>query len=31
VRWRHLEAAERLEDLSKFPTDEEILTAARGL
>jgi hypothetical protein len=31
VRWRHLEAAERIEDLSKFPTDEEILTAARGL
>jgi hypothetical protein len=31
VRWRHVEAAERIEDLSKFPTDGEILAAARGL
>ena len=31
VRWRQVEAAERIDDLSKFPSDEEILTAARGL
>jgi len=31
VRWRQVEAAERIEDLSKFPSDEEILTAARDL
>ncbi len=31
VRWRQVEAAERIEDLSKFPSDDEILTAARGL
>jgi peroxiredoxin len=31
VRWRHVEAGERLEDLSKFPSDEEILQAARAL
>lgn len=31
VRWRQVEAAERMEDLSKFPSDEEILTAARGI
>jgi peroxiredoxin len=31
IRWEHIECAERLEDLSKFPTDEEILQAARGL
>ena len=31
VRWLHIEAAERPEDLSKFPSDEEILAAARGL
>ena len=31
VRWLHIEAAERIEDLSKFPSDEEILRAARGL
>ncbi len=31
VRWRYIEAAERIEDLSKFPSDEEILTAARDL
>jgi len=31
VRWRHVEAAERISDLSKFPSDEEILGAARAL
>ena len=31
VRWRHIEAGERIEDLSKFPSDEEIVAAARGL
>ena len=31
IRWRHLEAAERIGDLAKFPTEEEILRAARGL
>jgi hypothetical protein len=31
VRWLHIEAAERIGDLSKFPSDEEILRAARGL
>jgi hypothetical protein len=31
VRWLHIEAAERAEDLSKFPSDEEILGAARSL
>jgi peroxiredoxin len=31
VRWRHVEAGERLEDLSKFPSDEEIVQAARAL
>jgi hypothetical protein len=31
IRWRHIEAAERIEDLSKFPSDEEIVAAARGL
>jgi hypothetical protein len=31
VRWLHIEAAERPEDLSKFPSDEEILGAARSL
>jgi peroxiredoxin len=31
VRWRYIEAAERIEDLSKFPSDEEIVAAARGL
>ena len=31
VRWRYIEAADRIEDLSKFPSDEEILTAARDL
>jgi hypothetical protein len=31
IRWEHIECAERLEDLSKFPSDEEILQAARSL
>jgi peroxiredoxin len=31
VRWRQVEAAERMSDLAKFPSDEEILRAARGL
>ena len=31
VRWRQVEAADRIDNLSKFPSDEEILTAARGL
>jgi len=31
IRWAHIEAAERMSDLSKFPSDEEILRAARGL
>ena len=31
VRWRQVEAAERIDDLSKFPSDEQIMTAARGL
>ncbi len=31
VRWRHIEAGERIEDLSKFPSDEEIVAAARSL
>lgn len=31
VRWGHIEAGERIEDLSKFPSDDEILRAARGL
>ena len=31
VRWGHIEAGERIGDLSKFPSDEEILGAARGL
>jgi hypothetical protein len=31
IRWRHIEAAERIEDLSKFPSDEEIVAAARAL
>jgi peroxiredoxin len=29
IRWEHIECAERLEDLSKFPSEEEILRAAR--
>jgi len=31
IRWRHIEAGERIGDLSKFPSDEEILRAARSL
>jgi hypothetical protein len=31
IRWLQIEAAERIDDLSKLPTDEEILAAARSL
>jgi AhpC/TSA antioxidant enzyme len=31
IRWGHIEAGERMEDLSKFPSDDEILAAARSL
>ena len=31
VRWLQIEAAERIGDLAKFPSDEEILAAARAL
>ena len=31
VRWRYIEASEGIEGLSKFPSDEEIVAAARGL
>jgi AhpC/TSA antioxidant enzyme len=31
IRWRQIEAAERIDDLAKFPSDEEILRAARSL
>ena len=31
VRWMQIEGLERLEDISKFPSDEEIVAAARGL
>ena len=31
IRWQQIEAGERIEDLSQFPSDEEILRAARGL
>jgi hypothetical protein len=31
IRWLQIEAAERIGDLCKFPSDEEILAAARGL
>ena len=31
IRWRHIEAAERMEDLLQFPSDGEILRAARSL
>lgn len=31
VRWVHVEAAERIGDIGKFPSDEEILNAARTL
>ena len=31
IRWGHVEAGERADDLGKFPSDEEILRAARTL
>jgi hypothetical protein len=31
IRWRHIEAGERIDDLAKFPSDEEIVRAARVL
>jgi hypothetical protein len=31
VRWTHIEAAERMTDLGKFPTEKGILAAARAL
>ena len=31
IRWRQIEAGERIGDLGQFPSDEEILRAARGL
>ena len=31
IRWGQTEAAERIGDLCKFPSDEEIVRAARGL
>ena len=31
IRWQQIEAAERIGDLSKFPSDEEILRGARSL
>jgi len=31
IRWGHIEAGERIEDLSKFPSDDEIVAAARAL
>ena len=31
VRWMQIEGLERIEDISKFPSDEEIVAAARGL
>ena len=31
IRWLQIEAAERIGDLSKFPSDDEILAAARAL
>ena len=31
IRWRQIEGIERMGDLAKFPSDEEILAAARGL
>jgi hypothetical protein len=31
VRWLQIEAAERIGDLSKYPSDEEIVAAARAL
>jgi hypothetical protein len=31
IRWLQIEGLERVEDLSKFPSDEEIVAAARSL
>jgi AhpC/TSA antioxidant enzyme len=31
IRWQQIEGVERIGDLCKFPTDEEILRAARSL
>lgn len=31
IRWLFIEAAERMSDLTKFPSEEEILAAARRL
>ena len=31
IRWSHVEAIERMEDLSRFPSEDEILRAARSL
>jgi hypothetical protein len=31
IRWLQIEGAERIGDLCKFPSDEEIVAAARGL
>ena len=31
VRWTHIEAGERMADLGKFPTEADILAAARSL
>jgi len=31
IRWLFVEAAERINDLTKFPSEDEILAAARGL
>ena len=31
IRWAQIEAGERIGDLGKFPSDEEILRAAREL
>jgi hypothetical protein len=31
VRWAHIEAGERMTDMGKFPTEAEILAAARAL
>ena len=31
IRWRDIEAGERIGNLAKFPSDEEILRAARSL
>jgi peroxiredoxin len=31
IRWQHIECADGIADLSQFPSDEEIVAAARGL